>query len=740
MIQDTRDKRVISPYQCWSVPEIMDNSAGTINVMTERDQILAPSRGYFFTLHGVYTVSQFKCTVNLQFDIPTSVPCAAWDQHAASILGKDERFQPFQWPITHNHSPTYVDVKVKMENNLFIHLVWQGFRSDNDLTLITNYWNEAMIDRCGGFFTGITVFITVFQGWRVSAVSFEAGRRAYALSANGVVCALDYVRSRSEIGNIRRNAPEALGNDPDLLDFRFVDASARVCVRGYRMSVPPTWLVVSHLSGPALVALITTARENGGRIEGPAQAAQFSQLAAIHESWYQDSFRHSVHATDRCGLFEYPVPDDADMHRVIESKLVVQGAGRVHEEALALGDHAPEQEEPFIELPPALEPQRGAIENAVALNDQIALADLAPHVPLLASMQPRQHQSFAILNDGELGAITEEEGSPEDLMIFQNDSWDAPAQGPPPAVPPPPPGLPMEGNGSGMGERRKAPPPKLSETNLAQRQARGAPSSNMMQSQMVAAALDRAAGANISSVRIEEVEAGGQQLIRTKNRPAGPPALTAGFQINSMTILRQRWQSGSLRMDSNRAMLNVANEGGGLIYLFAPQGHEKAMLSLVRDQDPLRSATCQLNEQTQALLDHRKYKIIVYKLDSSMQPILDPAEGYFVGPGWGMIQEERARLLQAQLQQVFEQGTEVSTEGGASSGSTAVVDQADEKIQKLDEALRQHVLTTGCKTLSGLALEPTMLQHPRGPAVALAPLEGPAEGKSAAQPQQEVIV
>ena len=77
MIQDTRDRRVISPYQCWSVPEIMDNSAGTINVMTERDQILAPSRGYFFTLHGVYTVSQFKCTVNLQFDIPTSVPCAA---------------------------------------------------------------------------------------------------------------------------------------------------------------------------------------------------------------------------------------------------------------------------------------------------------------------------------------------------------------------------------------------------------------------------------------------------------------------------------------------------------------------------------------------------------------------------------------------------------------------------------------------------------------------------------------
>ena len=201
-------------------------------------------------------------------------------------------------------------------------------------------------------------------------------------------------------------------------------------------------------------------------------------------------------------------------------------------------------------------------------------------------------------------------------------------------------------------------------------------------------------------------------------------------------------------MDSTRAMINVATEGGGLIYLFAPRNQERVMLSLVRDQDPLRSSTCPITEQTQALLDHRKYKIIVYKLDSSMQPILDPAEGYFVGPGWGLIQEERARLLQTQLQQVFEQGTD-SSPGGESSGSFAVVDLgkdedgAHEKIGKLDEALRQHVFATGCRTMAGLALDSTKLQHPRGPAVALAPpneFEDPAEGQSAAQPQQEAIV
>ena len=70
-------------------------------------------------------------------------------------------------------------------------------------------------------------------------------------------------------------------------------------------------------------------------------------------------------------------------------------------------------------------------------------------------------------------------------------------------------------------------------------------------------------------------------------------------------------------------------------------------------------------------------------------------------------------------------------------------DDGHEKIQMLDEALRQHVLTTGCRTMSGLALEPMKLQHPRGPAVALGPpteIEGPAEGEAAAQPQQEVIV
>ena len=39
---DNRDERLVSPFQTWLVSEIMANAASSINVLTERDQVMPP--------------------------------------------------------------------------------------------------------------------------------------------------------------------------------------------------------------------------------------------------------------------------------------------------------------------------------------------------------------------------------------------------------------------------------------------------------------------------------------------------------------------------------------------------------------------------------------------------------------------------------------------------------------------------------------------------------------------------
>ena len=48
MMVDKRDDRLVSPFQAWLVSEIMANSASSINVLTERDQVMPPIRGSIF--------------------------------------------------------------------------------------------------------------------------------------------------------------------------------------------------------------------------------------------------------------------------------------------------------------------------------------------------------------------------------------------------------------------------------------------------------------------------------------------------------------------------------------------------------------------------------------------------------------------------------------------------------------------------------------------------------------------
>ena len=136
-VVDTRDMKIISPFQGWAVPEIVDNAAGTINIVTERDQVMSPTSGYFLALHAIYTLQQWKLVINLSVEVTSSVPCARWDSDSATVFGNDSRFKPFDWPMMYEFSPTFVDLELHMGERLLAHMTFRGLRSDRDMTVET---------------------------------------------------------------------------------------------------------------------------------------------------------------------------------------------------------------------------------------------------------------------------------------------------------------------------------------------------------------------------------------------------------------------------------------------------------------------------------------------------------------------------------------------------------------------------------------------------------------------------
>ena len=56
IVVDNRDERMISPFQNWLVSEIMTNSASSINVSTECEEVMPPSSGFHLSLFANYTL------------------------------------------------------------------------------------------------------------------------------------------------------------------------------------------------------------------------------------------------------------------------------------------------------------------------------------------------------------------------------------------------------------------------------------------------------------------------------------------------------------------------------------------------------------------------------------------------------------------------------------------------------------------------------------------------------------
>ena len=348
IILDNRDDRIISPFQNWLVEEIMSNAASSINVLTERDQVMPPSSGFQCSLFANYTLDGVKAVLVLTIGSRTGATCAAWDSATAQALSH-EAFQPFVWPLMNSTTATYVDVKFFNGNEVLFHWIFRGYRSDSDMTVQQQFCDESLIKdaRRGRFRPSLVV--AVFRGWQVSVFSFEVGGRSYSVGPHGTVVAGDYGRCNCELRVTDRSSPESLGNDADRVEFRFRDANNRIDLKCGRVSVPGTWLAVSHISGPALINTIERCRGQRARVEGPDQVQQFAQMATIFAPWFRNSETTEDHQTGVLAC-HFEMLNPADFHLRARSKLRIMAPHYVDQAAIAHRSHEDEFDAQFVSL------------------------------------------------------------------------------------------------------------------------------------------------------------------------------------------------------------------------------------------------------------------------------------------------------------------------------------------------------------------------------------------------------
>ena len=179
--------------------KFMSNAASSINVLTERDQVMPPSSGYHCSLFANYTLDGIKAVLVFAMSFRTRGLCAQWDPHASSALSH-LAFQPFTWPVMFDTSATYVDVKVFNGKRGPVPLGVPRFRSNSDLSV----QQQVLIRKANEGWFRPSIVISVFVGWKVSMISFEVGARIYSIGPRGSVVASDHARSDCELRDRRR--------------------------------------------------------------------------------------------------------------------------------------------------------------------------------------------------------------------------------------------------------------------------------------------------------------------------------------------------------------------------------------------------------------------------------------------------------------------------------------------------------------------------------------------------------
>ena len=235
-------------------------------------------------------------------------------------------------------SPTWVDVKVKLEGHLLLHMEFRGYRSDHDLSLQLWHVADAIQTILSDTLFVPNFIVTVFQGWRVVAVSWEVG------------------------GLVATSSPDAFGSDADRLEMRFLSAGDRLDVAASVVQAPPS----SRVSGPTLIRNAKWCREHGARVECPDQQLQLGQLAAVHAHWTATVEAPSeAEAGPRISAIAVE-SNPANVHLVRKDRAIVKA------EALALQCHDPLDEVVAKVMPPivdgpAVQPAAAAPRFAQAL-------------------------------------------------------------------------------------------------------------------------------------------------------------------------------------------------------------------------------------------------------------------------------------------------------------------------------------------------------------------------------------
>ena len=142
LVVDSRDQRMQSPYQGWY--EILVNAQAGLNILTDRQLVRSPSSGYHMNIFYVRTLDGQKLILVGSMSSYSSVPCAKWDADTGRVLSH-QAFQPFRWPVMRDDSCTWVDIKVKIEGSLLLHLELRGYKTDRDMTVQLNYVNDALV-------------------------------------------------------------------------------------------------------------------------------------------------------------------------------------------------------------------------------------------------------------------------------------------------------------------------------------------------------------------------------------------------------------------------------------------------------------------------------------------------------------------------------------------------------------------------------------------------------------------
>ena len=374
MVLDHRDQRLQSPFQGWLLDEILTNANARINVLSDARLVRSPTTGYHCNIFMMKTLDNFKMILAGSMTSYGSVPCGRWDSETGEVLSH-AAFQPFRWPIMRNDSPTWVDVKVKMEGQLLVHLELRGYRSDSDMSVQINHVSDTILWLLQETPFIPTFVVTVFQGWRVCAVSWEVGGRIYAISEGGIVVALDFPLCHVELRLVATSSADAFGQDADRLEFRFYSAADRLDVACSTCAAPPSWLLVSRVSGPTLIKNARWCRDHLARVESPDQALQLSQLASVHAHWTAEMEAQIEEETGPRISAIAVESNPNNLHLISESPLFRKEQAIVEKEALAIQAHDKSKERATAVLPPitggpAVQPANAFTPNMKALTGQ----------------------------------------------------------------------------------------------------------------------------------------------------------------------------------------------------------------------------------------------------------------------------------------------------------------------------------------------------------------------------------